>query len=189
MAGLTLDTGGCRAAQGIAATRQGQCWVPHGQRKAWLGRLTLGTQGAAQGIARQGQCWVPHEQRKAWLGSCWVLEVQGKALPGKGNAGCPMSSARHGWAHAGYWRCRARHCCHQARAMLGAPWPAQGMAGQAHAGYSRCCTRHCQARAMLGAPWPAQGMAGLTLGAHGLGDHAGQDWVPQVQRKALPGQG
>ena len=98
MAGLTLDTGGCRAAQGIAATRQGQCWVPHGQRKAWLGRLTLGTQGAAQGIARQGQWWVPPEQRKAWLGSrwvpmaClgdhagqdWVPQVQRKALPGQG---------------------------------------------------------------------------------------------------------
>ena len=75
-----------------------------------------------------------------------------------------MSSARHGWAHAGYWRlpCSARHCCHQARAMLGAPWPAQGMAGQAHAGYSRCCTRHCIAR-------------------------QGQCWVPHGQRKAWLG--
>ena len=66
----------------------------------------------------------PHGQRKAWLGSHWVPKVQRKALPpGKGNAGCPMSSARHGWAHAGVlmaWgltqgkvgcpRSSARHC-------------------------------------------------------------------------------
>ena len=109
-----------------------------------------------------GAGW-PHEQRKAWLGSRWILEVavQRKALlpPGKGNAGCPMASTRHGWAGS-RWVLKVLH-----KAL------------------------HCQARAMLGAPWPAQGMAGLTLGAHGLGDHAGQDWVPQVQRKALPGQG
>ena len=66
----------------------------------------------------------PHGQRKAWLGSHWVPKVQRKALPpGKGNAGCPTSSARHGWAHAGVlmaWgltqgkvgcpRSSARHC-------------------------------------------------------------------------------
>ena len=166
---------------------------PHEQRKAWLGSrwiLEVAVQRKALLPPGKGNAGCPMAStRHGWAGSRWVLKVLHKALPGKGNAGCPMSSARHDWAHAGYWRCSARHCCHQARAMLGAPWPAQGMAGQAHAGYSRCCTRHCQARAMLGAPWPAQGMAGLTLGAHGLGDHAGQDWVPQVQRKALPGQG
>ena len=105
MAGLTLDTGGCRAAQGIAATRQGQCWVPHGQRKAWLGRLTLGTQGAAQGIARQGQCWVPHGQRKAWLGSRWVPMAWGIT---QGKTGCPRCSARHCQGKAECPRCSAR---------------------------------------------------------------------------------
>ena len=51
------------------------------------------------------------------------LKVLHKALPGKGNAGCPMASARHGWAHAGCpWPGGSR------RARLGAPGAAQGIA-------------------------------------------------------------
>ena len=54
--------------------------------------LTLGTQGAAQGIAtRQGQRWVPHEQRKAWLGSRWVLMAWGLT---QGKVGCPPGPAQ-----------------------------------------------------------------------------------------------
>ena len=68
--------------------------------------LTLGTQGAAQGIVtRQGQHWVPHEQRKAWLGSRWVLMAWGLT---QGKVGCPRFSARHCQGKAECPRCSAR---------------------------------------------------------------------------------
>ena len=73
MAGLMLGTQG--AAQGIAA-RQGQCWVPHEQRKAWLGSR-----------------WVPMAwgltQGKVGCPKCSARHCQGKAE-------CPRCSARGG---------------------------------------------------------------------------------------------
>ena len=80
-------------------------WVAPWPTQGMAG-LTLGTQGAAQGIAtRQGQCWVPHEQRKAWLGSRWVLMAWGLT---QGKVGCPRSSARHCQGKAECPRCSAR---------------------------------------------------------------------------------